>query len=52
LCTYDGEFIDGFLEHVRAGLQSNDADKELKNLDKKIARQKERKNSLIDMRLV
>lgn len=51
LCTYDGEFIDGFLEHVRAGLQNNDADKELKNLDKKIARQKERKNSLIDMRL-
>ncbi len=51
LCTYDGEFIDGFLEHVRAGLQNNDTDRELKNLNKKITRLKERKSSLVDMRL-
>ncbi len=51
LCTYDGEFINGFLEHVRAGLQSNDTDKELSALNKKIARLKERKSGLVDMRL-
>lgn len=51
LCTYDGEFINGFLEHVRAGLQDNDTDRELKNINKKIARLKERKSSLVDMRL-
>ena len=51
LCTYDGEFINGFLEHVKAGLQNNDTDRELKNLNKKIARLKERKSSLVDMRL-
>lgn len=45
LCTYDGEFIDGFLEHVRAGLQNNDTDRELKNLNRKITRLKERKTS-------
>ena len=27
LCTYDGDFIDGFIEHVKAGLQDNDTDK-------------------------
>ena len=36
LCTYDGEFINGFLEYVKAGLQNNDTDRELKNLNKKI----------------
>ncbi len=51
LCTYDGEFINGFLEHVRAGLQGNDTDKELSALNKKIARLKERKSGLVDMRL-
>lgn len=51
LCTYDGEFINGFLEHVKAGLQDNDTDRELKNINKKIARLKERKSSLVDMRL-
>lgn len=51
LCTYDGEFINGFLGHVRAGLQDNDTDRELKNINKKIARLKERKSSLVDMRL-
>lgn len=39
------------MEHVRAGLQNNDTDRELKNLNKKITRLKERKSSLVDMRL-
>lgn len=51
LCTYDGEFINGFLEHVKAGLQDNDTEKELQSVNKKIARLKERKSSLVDMRL-
>ena len=51
LCTYDGEFINGFLEHVKAGLQDNDTEKEMKSINKKIARLKERKSSLVDMRL-
>ena len=51
LCTYDGDFIEGFLEHVKAGLQNNDTDRELKNINKKIARLKERKSSIVDMRL-
>ena len=51
LCTYDGEFINGFLEHVKAGLQDTDTEKELKSINKKIARLKERKGSLVDMRL-
>lgn len=51
LCTYDGEFINRFLEHVKVGLQNNDTDRELKNINKKIARLKERKSSLVDMRL-
>ena len=51
LCTYDGEFIDGFLEHVRIGLQDNDTEKELKSIGKKIAKLKERKGQLVDMRL-
>lgn len=51
LCTYDGEFINGFLEHVKAGLQDNDTEIEMKSVNKKIARLKERKSSLVDMRL-
>ena len=51
LCTYDGDFIDGFIEHVKAGLQDNDTDKEMKSVNKKIGRLKERKSSLVDMRL-
>ena len=51
LCTYDGSFIDGFIEHVRAGLQDNDTEKELKSVNKKIQRLKERKSGLVDMRL-
>ena len=51
LCTYDGEFINGFLEHVKAGLQDADTEKELKSVNKKISRLKERKSSLVDMRL-
>ena len=51
LCTYDGDFIDGFIEHVKAGLQDNDIDKELNSVNKKIGRLKERKSSLVDMRL-
>ena len=51
LCTYDGDFIDGFIEHVKAGLQNNDTDKEIKSVNKKIGRLKERKSSLVDMRL-
>lgn len=51
LCTYDGDFIDGFIEHVKAGLQDNNTDKEMKSVNKKIGRLKERKSSLVDMRL-
>lgn len=51
LCTYDGDFIEGFIEHVKAGLQDNDTDKEMKSVNKKIGRLKERKSSLVDMRL-
>lgn len=51
LCSYDGEFINGFLEHVKAGLQDSDAEKEMKAVNKKIASLKERKSSLVDMRL-
>ena len=51
LCTYDGEFVDGFIEHVKAGLQNNNTEKELKSVSKKISRLKERKSSLVDMRL-
>lgn len=51
LCTYDGEFINGFLEHVKEGLQDSDIEKEMKSINKKIARLKDRKSSLVDMRL-
>ena len=51
LCTYDGDFIEGFIEHVKAGLQDNDTDKEMKSVNKKISRLKERKSCLVDMRL-
>lgn len=51
LCTYDGEFINGFLEHVKSGLQGSSTEKELKSVSKKIARLKERKSGLVDMRL-
>ena len=51
LCTYDGEFIDGFMEHVKEGLQENDTDREKKSVNKKIGRLKERKSSLVDMYL-
>ena len=51
LCTYDGQFINGFLEHVKEGLQDNDIEREMKSINKKIARLKERKGSLVDMRL-
>lgn len=51
LCTYDGDFIDGFIAHVKAGLQDNDTDREMKSVNKKIGRLKERKSSLVDMRL-
>lgn len=51
LCTYEGEFIDRFLEHVKAGLQDNDTDKQLKSVNKKISRLKERKSNIVDMRL-
>lgn len=51
LCNFDGDFIDGFIAHVKAGLQDNDTDKEMKSVNKKIGRLKERKSSLVDMRL-
>jgi DNA invertase Pin-like site-specific DNA recombinase len=49
LCTYDGEFIDGFIEHVKLGLENNNTDKELKSISKKMSKLKERKSSLVDM---
>jgi len=51
LCTYDGDFIDGFIEHVKAGLQDNDTDKEINAVNKKISKLKERKSHLVDMHL-
>lgn len=51
LCTYDGDFIEGFIAHVKAGLQDNDTDREMKSVNKKIGRLRERKSSLVDMRL-
>lgn len=51
LCTYDGDFIDSFIQHVKVGLQDNDTEKELKSISRKITRLKERKSGLVDMRL-
>ena len=51
LCNNDVSFVDSFLERIKQTLQEDDNGKELKSIDKQIFQLKERKSSLVDMRL-
>jgi len=51
LCNHNGDFVDSFLERVKSTLQEEDNGKEMKSVNKEIFQLKERRSSLVDMRL-
>ena len=51
LCNNDQSFVGSFLERVKQALMEADNSREMKSLEKEIFQLKERKSSLVDMRL-
>lgn len=51
LCANNNSFVDSFLEKVKQALQVDNNSKEIKVVEKEIIQLKERKSSLVDMRL-